>query len=146
MTTSAEFFALVDRHVTGPIAAVGYARIGGSDEWSDSSRPVPLRAVHSTWSGPRRWPGRIRSFRLLSPRGGSPDEHVFTVGYEGGERGEDDEKWVRYYPDSNELDIRDWSGALVGHADWAVRNNLDVTEAEELERRLQVLGRAHTQR
>lgn len=65
---------------------------------------------------------------------------MLTVGYEG--RGEDDEKWLHYYPDSHELDIRDWTDALVGHADWDVWHDLDVTGAGELERRLHVLGRA----
>ena len=65
---------------------------------------------------------------------------MLTVGYEG--RGEDDEKWLHYYPDSHELDIRDWTDALVGHADWDVWHDPDVTEAGELERRVHVLGRA----
>lgn len=142
MTTSAEFFALVDSHVTLPMAEAGYAKIGSSDEWSNSSRPVPLQAVRPKWLASRRWFGRDRLSRLLSRGSRRPEEHVLAVGFEGYENGQGDEKWLHWYPDSKELDIRDWRDALAGHADWDVWHDLDVSRAGELERRLRVLGRA----
>lgn len=135
-----EFFALVDRHLTPPMADAGYTKIGDFDQVTVGARPTPLRAVRPRRLAPRRWHRLFALPRLRGPRGRGAAEHVLTVGYEGD--GDDDERWLRYYPDTSELDVRDWREAQTGRADWDITGNLQVSSASELEHRLQALGRA----
>jgi hypothetical protein len=137
---SAEFFALVDRHLTQPMASAGYAKIGDYEEVTDSSRLTPLQASRRTGPAFQRWYQRFVLPRLHTRRSQGRMEQVLTVGYEG--EGEDDEKWLRFYPDTSELDVQDWREALSEYADWDVTNNLRVSTAGELEHRLHALGLA----
>ena len=143
VTSAAAFFALVDRHVTGPMEAAGYVKIGEYDEVTDSARALPLIAARPQWLA--AWP-RFRESRLVAwwtPHPRSPKERVHRVGYEGvDERGEDDEKWLDHFPATEELAVLDWGEELGGHADWDVWTDRAVPTAEELEHRLRVLGEA----
>lgn len=140
MTSSEEFFALVRRHVTGPMTDAGYAEIGEYDEVSNAARGVPLVAPRRSWLGSSRSSGR---WRHPSSWARGTKERALRVGYEGSnENGDDDEKWVSYFPDTGELDVKDWSDELLPLADWDVWTEQAVPSPEDLERRLRVLGAA----
>jgi hypothetical protein len=143
VTSPEAFFTLVDRHVTGPMAAADYAKIGEYDEVTDAARAVPLVAARSQWLAAKPWFRNSRLPFLLSRRPKGPKERVLRVGYEGfDEDGEDDEKWLDYFPGTEELDLVCWREELDGRADWDVWNDRAVPNTEELERRLRVVRAA----
>ena len=143
MTSSEAFFALVRRHVTGPMNHADYAEIGEYDEVTDGARGVPLVAPHWPWLGSSRWFASRRSPFSSARNQKRPKERALRVGYEGStEDGDDDEKWISYFPDTRELDVRDWSEELRPLADWDVWTDQAVPTTEDLERRLRVLGTA----
>src|SRR3954454_8080069 len=61
VTSPESFFALVDRHVTGPMLAADYAKIGEYDEMSNAARGTPLVAARWQWLVRQEW---FRSSRL----------------------------------------------------------------------------------
>jgi hypothetical protein len=143
VTSPEAFFALVDRHVTGPMTAAGYLRIGAYDEVSEGARGVPLAAARWQWLAAQPWFRSSRLPFLLSRRSRAPKERVLRVGYEGVDGdGQDDEKWIDYFPETLELDLVCWSAELRAHADWDVWKTRAVPTAAELERRLRVVGAA----
>jgi hypothetical protein len=125
------------------MAAADYAKIGGYDEVTDGARSVPLVAARSRWLATKPWFRNSRLPFLLSRRPKGPKVRVLRVGYEGFDAdGEDDERWLDYFPGTEELDLVCWTEELDGHADWDVWNDRAVPTAEELERRLRVVGEA----
>jgi hypothetical protein len=80
VTSPEAFFALVDRHVTGPMAAADYAKIGDYDEVTDGARAVPLVvAARSQWLDTKPWFRNSHPF-LFSRRPKGPKERVLRVG------------------------------------------------------------------
>jgi hypothetical protein len=143
VTSPETFFALVDRHVTGPMAAAGYAKIAEYDDVTDAARSVALVAPRWQWLATRPWFTNSRLPFLLHRRPKGPKERVLSVGYEGSDDdGEDDERWLEYFPATDELDLGSWSTELAGVADWDVRSDRAVVTTEELERRLRVVAAA----
>src|SRR4051794_37882005 len=143
VTSPEAFFGLVDRHVTEPMLAAGYAKIGEYDQMSNAARGVPLVALRWRWLAAQEWFRSSRLPFLLSRGPKGPKEHVLRVGYEGLDAdGEDDERWLDYFPGTEELVVTDWRCELEAHADRDVCNDSAVPTTEELARRLRVVEAA----
>ncbi|CAN5307946.1 hypothetical protein BH09ACT12_BH09ACT12_34730 [soil metagenome] len=133
MITSQDFFALVVRHLTVAMLEAHYVKIGEYAETRSSPTSGLLSSGHA-------WPRRSRFSSWLRKHRGEPKVAALEVGYEGSFDG--DEQWIRYYPETCELDLGDWRDTLDGHADWDVWHDRLVQDKAELERRLMVLGAA----
>lgn len=133
MITPQEFFALVERHLTRPMLDAGHFKIGEFDH--PEANPNRVLTSAGSW-----WLRKTRVSTLLRKRSREPKVRELAVGYELSTS--DEEKWIRYYPDTGELDLIAWRDTLEGHADWDVWFDTLVPNEEELERRLLVLSTA----
>jgi hypothetical protein len=129
------FFDLVDHHLTPAMADAGFAVIERVDELTSSARPVPLVRARPQWLVRRQWFRRSRLAPLLLARPEPAAERVFRVGYES----EEDEKWLTYFPRTQELDAGDWVEELAATHDQSLQDRV-VPSAEELEQTLRLLG------
>lgn len=135
---SDKFFHLVDELLAPSMAALGYHRIGGSENDQPRSR------------GPLASPGiRVRE-------GASPKRTGFLLYDFGFEAGSDDaqrmvdatdpdsaeELWLFYEPAARELDLSAWAEIAKAGVDWDLRADSGPCDEPEVRRRLLELGNA----
>lgn len=135
--SSQAFFGLVDEHLTPAMAALGYHRIGGTENDQPASRGV-LQT--------KRW----RPFR--SRPAGRTDFLLYDFGFEASQRARQlvdpgdpesaDELWLSFEPASGELDVHDWADIVATRVTWDPRTPLGPGREPDLRRRLAETGEA----
>lgn len=131
--TADEFFALVDAHLTDPMAELGYHRIHGS--------------VHDT-------PGARGALTTDGGRVENSEPYLwFNFGFEAGSDDvcrllgpndplSEDEWWLHYEPETGRLELGAWVPAAQPYVDWDLWRDKGPCNRDEVQRRLMAVGMA----
>lgn len=132
-----EFFGLVDELLSPWMAALGYQRIGGTENDQPQSRGMLTTSVARSWGADSTGGAAFLVYdfgfeagsdavqRLVDPK------HPDTA----------EELWLSYEPATGELDLSTWHSLAEGRVDWDPRSDTGPCSASEVRRRLASIGR-----
>ena len=127
-----EFFGLVEKLLSPPMAALGYHRIHGSVNDQPGSRGGLTATGGDRANVPFLWfeygfeAGSEEVRRLVDPEG--PES--------------EDEWWVNYEPSTGRLELGDWRPVAKDLVDWDIWRDDGPCSVAEVERRLAAVGQA----
>lgn len=132
-----EFFGWVDEFLTPSMTALGYNRLGGTENNQPMSRQGLTHPPTSARRGaPQSPPVLLYDFGFEAASAEVKD----LVCPEDPESA--DELWLSFEPATGELDLRDWVRIARGRVDWDPWLDTRPSTRAEVRRRLAVLGRA----
>jgi hypothetical protein len=132
-----EFFDLVDRYLTPPIAALGYHRIHGSVNDQPGSRTT-LSSMGATPEDTQHRKVAFLWFEFGFEAGS--EEVKRLVGPE--DPDSEDEWWVNYEPSTGRLELENWRPVAGARVDWDVWRDDGPCSVDEVHRRLGAVGKA----
>ena len=132
-----EFFELVDAHLTGPMAALGFHRLiedvnGNPESRSSNAIGAPPSGSNSDRGAPFLW------FRLAF----EVDSEEVRRLIDPDDPEDVDEWWVSYEPATGLLELGDWEPVAGDSVDWDIWSGVGPCSPGEVRRRLEAVGRA----